>query len=64
MSNKVVHEAKDAYDPEHDEALAFQDKVLSCLSEVLMYNSHILKNSEKLEKSVENLRYLIHGEEI
>ena len=64
MSNKVVHEAKDAYDPEYNEALDFQDKVLSCLSEVLMYNSHILRNSKKLEKSVQDLRYLIHGEEI
>jgi hypothetical protein len=61
--NKVVQHV-DAYDPEHDPVLEFQDKVLSCLSDIGMYNSHIMKNSEALDRRVQDFRALIHGEDI
>tara|TARA_B100000287_G_scaffold370300_1_gene367694 strand:+ start:2598 stop:2801 length:204 start_codon:yes stop_codon:yes gene_type:complete len=61
--NKVVSEV-DAHDPEHDANLDFQSKVLACLSEIRMYNSHIMKSSESLEKSIKDFRVLIHGEDI
>ena len=61
--NKIAEDG-DFYDPENDAALDFQDKVLSCLSDIGMYNSHIMKNSEALENRIKDFRILIHGEDI
>ena len=61
--NKIAEEG-DFYDPEHDSVLEFQDRVLACLSEIHMYNSHIMKNSESLEKRIKDFRELIHGEDV
>ena len=63
MPNKIAEDG-DFYDPEHDAALDFQDKVLSCLSDIGMYNSHIMKNSEALQNRIKDFRTLIHGEDI
>lgn len=62
MPNKIAEDG-DFYDPEYDAALDFQDKVLSCLSDIGMYNSHIMKNSEALESRIRDFRTLIHGED-
>ncbi|MBT4127450.1 MAG: hypothetical protein HOE32_02225 [Nitrospina sp.] len=63
MPNKIAEEG-DFYDPEDDPVLEFQDKVLSCLSDIHVYNSHIMKNSESLEKRIKDFRELIHGEDV
>jgi hypothetical protein len=60
--NKIA-EKGDFYDPEYDASLEFQDKVLSCLSDVRMYNSHIARNSEALERTIKQFRTFIHGED-
>lgn len=59
-----IAEDGDFHDPENDPALDFQDKVLSCLSDIGMHNSHIMKNSKALESRIKDFRILIHGEDI
>ena len=61
--NKLASEV-DTHEPEHDAALEFQTKVLSCLSDIRMYNSHVMQNSEALERSIKNFKILIHGEDV
>ena len=61
--NKLASEG-DAHEPEHDTALEFQIKVLACLSDIRMYNSHVMQNSEALERSIKNFKILIHGEDV
>jgi hypothetical protein len=63
MPNKVV-QTVDSCEPEQDDALVFQDKVLSCLSDILMYNSIIMDKSQAVERSIKEFRSLIHGEDI
>ena len=63
MPNNVVTEVESC---EHiaDETLDFQEKVLSCLNEISMYNSHVIKNSNNLERVLQDFRTLIHGEKV
>jgi hypothetical protein len=63
MPNKVV-QTVDSYEPEQDDALEFQDKVLSCLSDISMYNSIIMDKSQAVERSIKEFRSYIHGEDI
>jgi len=63
MPNKVV-QTVDSFEPEQDDSLVFQDKVLSCLSDISMYNSIIIDRSQAVERSIKEFRSLIHGEDI
>jgi len=63
MPNKVV-QTVDSYEPEQDKALEFQDKILSCLSDISMYNSIIMDKSQAVERSIKEFRSIVHGEDI
>jgi hypothetical protein len=63
MPNKVV-QTVDSHEPDQDDGLEFQDKVLSCLSDISMYNSIIMDKSQAVERSIKEFRFLVHGEDI
>jgi len=62
MTNKVASTV-DSHDPEQDDALEFQDKVLSCLSDISMYNSIVIEKSQAIERGIKEFRSLVHGED-
>ena len=63
MPNKIA-QTVDSYEPDQDDGLELQDKILSCLSDILMYNSIIIDKSQAVERSIKEFRSLVHGEDI